>query len=65
MSQKDRRKLEELARTNPDQFRLEIKAALQRLASKGLIFDTGKKRWCEASGRYEIVWAAIKYRTLN
>jgi hypothetical protein len=59
----DRRK--EFARANPDQFGLEIQAALQRLASKGLIFDTGKKRWSEGSGRYEIVWAAIEYRTLN
>jgi hypothetical protein len=37
-----------------------IEQAIQNLARKGLIVDTGRRRWCEQTGRYEIVWAASK-----
>jgi predicted transcriptional regulator len=50
---------EKLAQTDPDQLRLEIEKALQRLARDGLIYDTGQKRWSERNGRYETVWAAV------
>jgi hypothetical protein len=36
---------------------IEIKAAIQDLVEEGLVFDTGRKRWSERTGRYEIVWA--------
>jgi hypothetical protein len=29
---------------------------LQSLAEDGLVDDTGRKRWCKRTGRYEIVW---------
>jgi hypothetical protein len=41
----------------PDQLDIEIGLAIQRLVQKGLVFDTGRKRWSERSGRYETVWA--------
>jgi hypothetical protein len=41
----------------PDQIDIEIGLAIQRLVEKGLVFDTGRKRWSERSGRYETVWA--------
>jgi hypothetical protein len=42
----------------PDQIDIEIKLAIQRLVEKGLVFDTGRKRWSERTGRYETVWAS-------
>jgi hypothetical protein len=40
-----------------DRIDIEIRLAIQRLVEKGLVFDTGRKRWSERSGRYETVWA--------
>jgi hypothetical protein len=40
-----------------------IVQAIQDLARRGLIVDTGRRRRSERTGRYEIVWAACK--TLN
>jgi hypothetical protein len=65
MSKTTKDDFEEFARTNPVQFRLEIQAALERLASEGVIFDTGKKRWSKHTGRYETVWSAVERKTLN
>jgi len=36
-----------------------IEEALRSLAEKGLIFDTGRRRWSERTGTYQIVWAAV------
>jgi hypothetical protein len=36
---------------------IEIKAAIQDLVEGGLVFDTGRKRWSERTGCYEIVRA--------
>jgi hypothetical protein len=36
----------------------EIEAALLSLAEKGLVVDTGCRKWSERTGRYQIVWAA-------
>lgn len=33
-----------------------IDEALQEAARKGLIVDSGERRWSERTGRYEIVW---------
>jgi hypothetical protein len=38
-----------------------IEQALQDLARKGLIVDTGWRRWSARTGRYEIVWAAREF----
>ena len=35
-----------------------IEEAIQDLARQGLIVDSGRRRWSERTGRYEIVWAA-------
>jgi len=43
--------------TDPTQIQIAITAAIQRLVEKGLLFDTGRKRWTERTGRDEIVWA--------
>lgn len=57
--------LEDFVTTEPDQARLEIEAALRRLVRQGLIYDTGKRRWSERSQQYQIVWAAVRHKTLN
>jgi len=38
-----------------------IEQALQDAARKGLIVDTGRRRWSDRTGRYEIVWAASEF----
>ena len=40
----------------------EIGAAIQELVRKGLLVDSGKKRWSERSKCYQTVWVAAKYR---
>jgi hypothetical protein len=57
------RKLPDLPHTNPT--KLEIEAAFRRLASEGLIYDTGKKRWSERYQEYQIVWAAVERKAFN
>ena len=34
----------------------EVEEAIQDLVRKGLVVDSGLRRWCEETGRYEIVW---------
>jgi hypothetical protein len=36
-----------------------IREVLDRLASDGLIYDTGRRRFSPRTGRFEIVWAAV------
>jgi hypothetical protein len=38
-----------------------IEEAIRDLARRGLIVDTGHRRWSERTGRYEIVWAASEF----
>jgi hypothetical protein len=45
--------------------REEIEEAIQRLAKRGLIVDSGKRRWSERTGRYEIVWISKTYEGAN
>jgi hypothetical protein len=33
-----------------------IEQAIQNLAREGLIVDSGRRRWNELTGRYDIVW---------
>ena len=35
-----------------------IEETIRDLARQGLIVDTGRRRWSERTGRYEIVWVA-------
>lgn len=44
-----------------DVSREAIQQAIQDLAREGLIVDSGRRRWSERTGRYEIVWIARKY----
>jgi hypothetical protein len=39
-----------------DELHETIEEAIKNLAREGLIVDTGRRRWSERSGRYEIVW---------
>jgi hypothetical protein len=34
----------------------DICRAVQDLAEEGLIVDSGRKKWSERTGRYEIMW---------
>jgi hypothetical protein len=38
------------------QRHIEIGAAIQALVRKGLLVDSGKRRWSKRDRRYEIVW---------
>jgi hypothetical protein len=52
--------------TNSPPTEAEVRAALKSLAKKGVIVDSGRKRWSERSGRYEIVWvSAVIGKTLH
>lgn len=39
-------------------FEEEVEAAILALAEKGLIVDSGRRRWSERTGQYQIVWVA-------
>lgn len=34
----------------------EIGRAIQELVEEGLLVDSGRKRWSERTGQYEILW---------
>jgi hypothetical protein len=38
-----------------------IEQAIQDLVRKGLLVDSGRRRWNERIGRYEIVWVAREF----
>lgn len=38
-----------------------VEQAIQDLAREGLIVDSGRRRWSERNGRYEIVWVASEF----
>ena len=42
--------------TDPAKIRLAIEAAIQELVRKGLVLDSGQRRWSQRTGRHEIVW---------
>ena len=42
--------------TDPAEIRRSIDEAIQDLVRKGLVVDSGQRRWSERTGRYEIVW---------
>jgi hypothetical protein len=39
-----------------------INEAIQEAVRRGWIVDTGKRRWSERTGRYEIVWKSLLAR---
>ena len=40
----------------PAEIQLAIEAAIQNFVRRGLVADSGQRRWSERTGRYEIVW---------
>jgi hypothetical protein len=42
--------------TDPAEIQRLIEEAIQDLARKGLVVDSGQRRWSQRTGRYEIVW---------
>jgi hypothetical protein len=41
---------------DPAEIQLAIEATIRDFAGKGLIADSGQRRWSLRTGRYEIVW---------
>jgi hypothetical protein len=42
--------------TDPAEIQRSIEEAIQKLVRKGLVVDSGQRRWSQRTGRYEIVW---------
>ena len=42
--------------TDPAEIQRSIEEAIQDLVRKGLLIDSGRKKWPQRTGRYEIVW---------
>ena len=42
--------------TDPVEIQLAIEGAIQDLVRKGLVVDSGQRRWSQRTGRNEIVW---------
>jgi hypothetical protein len=42
---------------DPTETQIEIEAAMKDLVEAGILYDTGRRRWSERTGRYQIVWA--------
>ena len=42
--------------TDPTEIQLAIEAAIQDFVRRGLVADSGQRKWSERTGRYEIVW---------
>jgi hypothetical protein len=43
--------------TDPTEIQRSIEEAIQDFVRKGLVVDSGQRRWSPRTGRYEIVWA--------
>jgi hypothetical protein len=41
---------------DPAEILRSIEEAIQDLVRKGLLIDSGRKKWSQRTGRYEIVW---------
>jgi hypothetical protein len=41
---------------DPAEIQLAIEAAIRNFVRRGLVADSGQRRWSERTGRYEIVW---------
>jgi hypothetical protein len=42
----------------PTRMQIEIAAAIQDLVGRGLVVDSGQRRWSQRTQRYEIVWVS-------
>jgi hypothetical protein len=51
--------------TTAEEIEEAIQEAFQRAAREGLIVDSGKRRWSERTGRYEILWESKIYKPPN
>jgi len=51
---------------DPAEIQRSIEEAIQDLVRKGLLIDSGRKKWSQRPGRYEIVWESKLFgRTLH
>jgi hypothetical protein len=51
---------------DPVEIQLAIEAAIQDLVRKGLLIDSGQRRWSQRTGRNEIVWESTVFgKTLH
>jgi len=41
---------------DPAEIQRSIEEAIQDHVRKGLLIDSGRKKWSQRTGRYEIVW---------
>ena len=41
---------------DPAEIQRSFEEAIQELDRKGLVVDSGQRRWSQRTGRYEIVW---------
>jgi len=41
---------------DPAEIQRSIEEAIQELVRKGLVVDSGQRRWSQRTGPYEIVW---------
>jgi hypothetical protein len=48
--------------TDQNQMLIEIRAAIQDVVRKGLVVDSGQRRWFQRTGGYEIVWESTGFR---
>jgi hypothetical protein len=46
---------------DPAEIQLAIEAAIQKLVRRGLVVDSGQRRWSQRTGRYEIVWESTVF----
>jgi hypothetical protein len=42
--------------TDPTEIQRSIEEAIQDFVRKGLVVDSGQRRWSKRTGRYETVW---------
>jgi hypothetical protein len=47
--------------TDPAEIQRSIEEAIQDCVRKGLLIDSGRKKWSQRTGRYEIVWESTVF----
>jgi hypothetical protein len=47
--------------TDPAEIRRSIDETIQDLVRKGLVVDSGQRRWSKRTGRYETVWESTVF----
>ena len=45
----------------PDEVNDPVRDALEELVRMGLVVDSGRRRWSDRTGRYEIVWVLAEH----